>query len=589
MHTANPRSGGVRRSVVFALLAVLVVLVAWGSWVGVRAVLAKDELTAASRLADDAQASFVAADYEGAEQSVTDLAGRASSARDLTGDVAWRAAETLPFIGNNLTAVRVASAELDAVSQGVLLPLVPLAADAGSVAEGLNLGLVASAQPALERAASIMTASARALGGVDRTALLAPVAHAVEQFDSVANEAAPVLGALEQASALMPGMLGHNEPRSVLVVFQNSAELRSSGGLAGAFVEFSAVNGSLTLVDQASSADFTRRQTPIVDLPGDAVALYGDQVGLTANNVTMTPDFELAAQMASAWWNERTGHSPDSVLTIDPLTVTSLLALTGPIDVDGGQLTVDNAAEQLLVTPYLRFEENEQQDAFFQSVVSTVFRSLTSAPLDPMGLAEALKTPLAEGRISAWSAHADEQSRLAAGPLAGPVVRQREAGDNAFAVYFNDATGAKLDTFLETAFDVVSESCRADGRRETRVSVTLTSTVPADAADAFPARMTGDGHYGVPDGSVATYVAVSAPAGSFFDGVRASGTIVPSVDVTQAGFPTSQAGITLAPGETSTLEFSFISGDDDDAAAATLLHTPLYRAPTVAVAEQACS
>lgn len=587
MRTANSPSGGIRRRVAYALLAALVILVVWGSWVGVRAVLAKDELTAASRLVDDAQSSLGSADVDGAEKAVAGIADRASSAHSLTGDIAWRAAEVIPFIGPNLAAVRVASAELDAVSHDVLTPLVPLAASAGSVAEGLNLDLIASAQPALAVAAETMAASARALEDLDSPALLDPVAQAVEQFSAVANEAAPVLGALEEASAVMPGMLGNTEPRSLLVIFQNSAELRSSGGLAGAFVEFSAIDGALTLVDQASSADFSARQTPIVPLPDATVALYGDQVGLSPNNLTMTPDFTLSAQIASQWWNERTGRVPDAVVTIDPLTVTSLLALTGPIVVDGQELTVDNAAEQLLVAPYMRFEENEPQDAFFQSVVSTVFSSLTSAPLDPIGLAVALKAPVAEGRISVWSAHDDEQMRLSSGPLAGAVVRQQEAGDDAFAVYFNDATGAKLDTFIDTSLDVVSHTCRSDGRREAQVSVTLTSTVPADAATVFPGRMTGNGFYGVAEGSVATYVAVSAPAGSFFGGVRSAGEIVPSTDVTQAGFPTSQAGITLAPGETSTLQFSFTSAGDDTGDP-TLLHTPLYRAPSVTLAEQEC-
>lgn len=587
MSTANSPSRGIRRRVAYALLAILVILVVWGSWVGVRAVMAKDELTAASRLVDDARSSFGSADYAGAEQSVGRIADRASSARSLTSDVAWRAAEVIPFVGPNLAAVRVASAELDSVSQDVLMPLVPLAANAGSVADGLDLGLIVSAQPALAVAAETMAASARALGDVESASLLAPVAQAVEQFASVADEAAPVLDALEEAAALMPGMLGHTEPRSLLVVFQNSAELRSSGGLAGAFVEFSANDGALALVDQASSADFSVRQTPIVPLPEATVALYGNQVGLSPNNLTMTPDFTLSSEIASQWWNERTGRLPDTVVTIDPQTVASLLALTGPIEVDGHMLTVGNAAEQLLVAPYIRFEENEPQDAFFQSVVATVFASLTAAPLDPIGLSEALKAPIADGRISVWSAHDDEQTRLASGPLAGPVVRQQEAGDDAYAVYFNDATGAKLDTFIEASLDVQSGACRSDGRRETQVSVTLTSTVPADAASALPGRMTGNGFYGVPVGSVATYVAVSAPEGSFFGGVRSDGALVASTDVTQAGFPTSQAGITLAPGETSTLQFSFISAGDGSGKP-TLLHTPLYRAPTVTSAEQEC-
>ncbi len=47
-------------------------------------------------------------------------------------------------------------------------------------------------------------------------------------------------------------------------------------------------------------------------------------------------------------------------------------------------------------------------------------------------------------------------------------------GDDAYAVYLNDVTGAKMDTFLKVGIDDEVRACRADDLRDVTVAVTLT-------------------------------------------------------------------------------------------------------------------
>ena len=97
--------------------------------------------------------------------------------------------------------------------------------------------------------------------------------------------------------------------------------------------------------------------------------------------------------------------------------------------------------------------------------------------------------------------------------FAGPHARQVQAGDEAFAVYLNDMTGAKMDTYLQVGIDAAVGYCRADGLRDVAVTVTLTNTAPPDAGRRLPISMTGGGRYGVPAGDIGTLLAVAAPAG----------------------------------------------------------------------------
>ncbi|HWI30516.1 MAG TPA: DUF4012 domain-containing protein, partial [Microbacterium sp.] len=387
---------------------------------------------------------------------------------------------------------------------------------------------------------------------------------------------------LADVTSVLPSMLGSEGPRSILLAFQNNAELRTGGGITAAFAEVRAEGGALTLVDQASSGDFPGLDEPIMALPESTTTLYGAAAGQWVQNITMPADFEVSGRLASEWWNLRTGHRPDLVVSVDPLALQAALAVLGPVDVPGwGQLTGDDAAHRLLVEPYLTLADSEQQDAVFEDAAASAFGVLLAGSANPVGLFTGLQQPIAEGRISAWSAHEDEQAVLAAGPLGGPAARQRAVGDDAFAVYLNDATGAKMDSFLSAGIATTVAECRADGRRDITVAVTLTNTAAADAASTLPVSLTGNGMYGVAPGNIGTYVTVSAPSGTFFGAVSRNEGARHSIQTEADGYATSQARLNLEPGETDTLVFRFVAADPGDVQPS-IVHTPAMNAIEVA-------
>src|SRR5690606_829618 len=98
----------------------------------------------------------------------------------------------------------------------------------------------------------------------------------------------------------------------------------------------------------------------------------------------------------------------------------------------------------------------------------------------------------------------------------------------------------------------------------------------ADAGERWPVSMTGGGHWGVTAGHMATTVTVAAPPGWFFAGTTADGARLSSVDVEDAGFPSSASEVTLAPGESSTIDVRFVAPDASPVSPG-LLHTPLLR------------
>src|SRR6478752_6272351 len=180
-------------------VAVALVLVVAGlvGWIALRGYLARQELYAALPAAHGIQSAIVAGDLASARASADELEKRASSAAALTSAPVWRAAELVPWAGPNLAAVRTAAAATERVASRVIQPLVGVAGSA------------------------------------------------VERLRTLFAEATPAVDAVGNSARLLPAMLGADGPRSYLLVAQNPAELRATGGLIGSVALIRADHGAV--------------------------------------------------------------------------------------------------------------------------------------------------------------------------------------------------------------------------------------------------------------------------------------------------------------------------------------------------------
>src|SRR5690606_30203642 len=143
-------------------------------------------------------------------------------------------------------------------------------------------------------------------------------------------------------------------PREYLLLVQNNAEVRSTGGHVGVFVLLRADDGVISLRDQRSTAEFDDFPSPVVTLTDAEAALFGPQLAMYPSNVTSTPHFPRGAEIVSEMWRRHAGTELDGVLSVDPVALGDLLAATGPVTLSTGtRLTADNAADTMLNRVYL--------------------------------------------------------------------------------------------------------------------------------------------------------------------------------------------------------------------------------------------
>jgi Protein of unknown function (DUF4012) len=552
-----------RTKALWIIGACLVLLLGAIAFVSVRALLAKADLEAAIPLASRIQDQVVADDAAGAEASARELKAHTESARGLTSDPVWRAFELVPLLGPNLSASREIAAVVDDIAQQAAGPLTAAAgtlhlSEFKPVEGRFNLQPFADAEKPLAQASAALSAAKHKVDAIDTSAIVPSLQQAASDLRGVVGKAANAVDTAHNAARLVPVMLGATGPRNYLLIFQNPAELRASGGLPGALALLHTDNGQISLSQQASTVDLPRSATPVLALPPDTRALYGDITAQYIQDVNLTPDFPLSARIAQEMWRQRYGQVVDGVLAIDPVALSYILKATGPIRVSTGDtLSADNAVKLLLTDVYARYPDPEDQDGFFATATTAVFTTVAAGNVDPLALIKALGQAGAERRVLLWSAQATEQSLLANTTLSG-ALPVSDKFTTRFGVYLNDMTGAKMGVYLGMQTTVGQANCRADQRPNYAISVTLTNNAPADAANSLSPYVTGGGAYGVPAGNVKTLVAVYAPEGMQNLGVIRDGQAAPAQTTTDSGYAVSNVAAELAPGQSTTLRFEWL-------------------------------
>lgn len=556
------------------LAGVAVVLLA--GLAGYQALQAREALVNVAGDFEGVSMHLRAGDLASARAGVESARRQARDADEATSGLIWDAASHAPFLGDDVEAVRTVADVSRALADDVLTDVVTaserldprrLRPRNGRIA----LGPLEEVAPAVVSADHELQRQADVVAAVETDSLVAQLAAPVEELQVRLAEAASLSSRASYAVRLLPPMLGADGPRDYLVLFQNNAEIRATGGIPGAVAVLRADNGKLSLERQGTAADLGYHPQPPLRLTSEEVALYERKLGMFGADVNFTPDFPRTAQIARAMWKAEQGQTVDGVLSADPVALSYLLEGTGPVGVPGGTtLSAANAVDLLLSEVYRTQPDAELQNVFFAAAARAVFDAVASGKGDPAVLLEGLTRSANEGRVFAWSAEPREQQLLADTVLGGAVPR--EAGSSPYVgVFMNDGTAAKMQYYLEHRVDVEPVSCNSGGRQELEVTVTMTSNAPKNAGALPPSvigpREGGLGYFGVRPGYMRINVHLYAPIGGWIKTSAIDGDERPLHEVEHLGHPVGSRSVELAPGQTRTLTYTVVSGLDQPGSA----------------------
>lgn len=541
------------------------------AWLGLKATSVRSNLEAASALIPQLKQEIAASDASSADRTVAELRGHTSQARTDVGDPVWILVSGLPWVGPNLSAISEVARSADDVATLGLTPLVRVYESLNWDAlvpsgDGSNLEPLRLAAPSVASSAYAVRASSQRLEDIDSSQLLPQVATPLEAARAELKFASGALSSAADAANLAPAMLGADGIKNYLLIVQNNAEARASGGIPGALAVLTLDHGKLTLGAQGSAGD-VGVMSPVIAVDPQQVQIYSTRLGKYFQDVNLTPDFPTAGSSAQAMWERRTGQRVDGVISIDPVVLSYILQATGPVSINGPELaaaratglptelTGSNVVPTLLSDVYAKIRQPKLQDAYFSGVAKEVFSALSGGKGEAKGLITGLTRGTEEGRVLVWSASPSEQSVISKYPLSGSITGS-SVSPAQFGVYFNDGTGAKMDYYVKRTVQLVKE-CPANGYEQILVRVTSTNTAPADAATSLPAYVTGGGNFGVPPGTVQTNLVAYGPAQANVESATIQGHRTPFAPYLHGNRPVGVVALQLAPGESTTVEFTF--------------------------------
>jgi hypothetical protein len=388
----------------------------------------------------------------------------------------------MPLVGPDLRAARTALAATSDV--GSLAPAVASAAvTALDSARGSSPGVAAvtgaaSLEPVLTTTCHQVDRSAERTGRVAPAGRLPLVPGAVARVDDALRTASGLCQDARSALTVLPQVLGMQGRRSYLLVFQNLAEARPTGGIVGSWALVSADRRRLTLDDTGSNDDWTVWVNHVDQLGPDARQLYGTDMR-RSQNVNLSPHFPYAGQLLASVWRDQGEPAVDGVISVDPVALSYLLRATGPITVDGEpQLTAADVVARLTNTVYTTYPDmggaTPQRLEFLGHVTGEVFTALSRPRTDPSLLLTGLARGVHERHVMLWGPDGSDLGALAAAAHARGALPPPSA--DTVGVFTTNVDGSKLDFYARV--HVRAQEC--DGAPCLKVE--LGNTAPATVA-----------------------------------------------------------------------------------------------------------
>ena len=528
------------------LLGVVLLLALLG-WLAVRTVQLRNHLVAAK-----AVLASVPTSLDGETGVRLGVQARAASAdvraakRAADDPVFWLAAH-VPVLGRTFALARGVTDVTERVVDRVLVPssTAAIAFQHGHLLQAgkVDLQLLVGLQEPLRKAA---LASGAARARADRLPnSLIPI-QLLRQRDELVAQVDRLDGALSAASTtvrLAPDMLGRSGPRHYFLAVQNNAEARGTGGLIGAYAVITADHGRLTRDRVGTDRDLPAATHAVVDLGAEYADHYDQyQSRNDWRSAVLTPEWPSAAATIAGLWTSRSHQPLDGVIGIDPHSMASVLAATGPVDAGGQSIGTGNVVDFVMRDEYTVFAKHEdERKQVLSQLAGGIFDKVVSGQASASALVKAFAAAGHNGHLQLWSDHPAEQSALAAGSIGGRLVD----APSALQVVSSNSSGNKLDYYVRRTVGYTRPS-----RGKGLATVTLLNTV--DPATVPPYVNSRVDLYGFQvkqglDGTTTQLLSVYGGVRAQLFGVKLNGATVPVEFGFERGHPYMTLLVELKP------------------------------------------
>jgi len=435
-------------------------------------------------------AAIKSSDLGLAKQRLTDIETRLTETKKIASEFSWMS--ILPIANKYyadsqaglsaaselLTAAKISIDAISPYSDLLGLKGVDNANQSGKTAQDRINFLVKTIEllkPQMDEIAKHVQASKNLVDQIDPTRYPEyfrgqPIRSQLTQGISLIDQASILLSDARPFLESMPYMLGMTTPRKYLVLFQNDAELRPTGGFLTAYAILKVDNSKVSILanDDIYALDAKFKS----NLPAPAVIQkYLPKVpNWYLRDMNLSPD--LRVSMNTFYPNYlKTGSSPvDGIITMDTQVLVDILKVIGPVGVSGfgtysaesdkrcncpqvfyelelfadveGPVTWDTVTGEIVIKP----QNYGTRKSFIGPMMNSILLNVMAQPKSKMGnLFTTAINLIKEKHLQLYFIDSKVQSAIESFNLAGRV--RETSGDYLFVVDTNFA-GAKTNAWV---------------------------------------------------------------------------------------------------------------------------------------------
>jgi hypothetical protein len=242
-------------------------------------------------------------------------------------------------------------------------------------------------------------------------------------------------------------LLGEENPRHYLLLFQNNSELRATGGFIGSYALLKIYKGQIDSLEVNNIFD-ADGQLIVNIVPPQPIQKISS--GWSTHDANWYFDFPTSAEKI-AWFYEKTGApTVDGIIALTPAVIEKILEITGPLHLSNYDLTINH--ENFVTEVQYKVEKDydpyqNKPKKILADFTSHLFNKISQIPKEKWAnIVLSFKTALQEKDMFLWLKEEEEQSFISQQGWEGSIL---QAGGDYLAVVHSNINGYKTDRFMK--------------------------------------------------------------------------------------------------------------------------------------------
>jgi len=306
-----------------------------------------------------------------------------------------------------------------------------------------------------------------------------------EQFNKVVSYLSVLNTDLKEISSLSDSLydiLGKENRRRYLFIFQNNNEIRPTGGFIGSFALVDIDRGEIKSIELPGGGSYSV-QGQLLENVVSPEPLHLVNAKWEMQDANWFPDFPTSAEKIKWFYEKSGGPTIDGVIAMNASFIPNLLEITKPIDLPqyGKTLSASNFIEETQKAVEFEYDkaENKPKQILADLAPELLKRIFSAEGEELLAVSQVFKTGLDEKDIQLYFTNEGVQNKFSEYNWTGEL---KDSSKDYLQVVNANIRGYKTDAFIKQNVNLISD-VSANG--EITNTVTITREHTGKESDVF--------------------------------------------------------------------------------------------------------